>query len=311
MSAMNKRVYSLLLMIIILSSIIVSAFAHDDQKKHDADLKYVLFGNDLTVLHGKTITAFQAIADAAAISIDQFSPNEGLKWKKNVFEALQKELSDLNCPKLSVDFDDLDLNAKVANGKNVTANTHRRFTHLGWNYTRYPNMEFWKTRKQVLIDVVNRVLFYSDSFTSKIPWISGLLNSPSEQCEAFSAFVYYVHILGDHIEGDDPEKLTDLEPLIQYRSIHSPGIITELQEQLQIVFASQKNTRTYMSLMQDLSDIKIRAEENCGTWGAVDTYDRCEINQQYAKELLDILADYIPSLLKNEEFFIDDMILVA
>ena len=311
MSIMSKKVISLFLIIVALNAIIVPAFAHDDQKKHDADLKYVLFGNDLAVLPGNSQTAFQAIADAAAISIDQFSPNETLQWKKSVFEKLQKELSDLNCPKLSVDFDDIDLNAKVANGKNVTAYTHRSFTHLGWNYAGYPNIEFWKTRKQVLIDVVNRVLFYSDSFTSKIPWLSDMLNSPGEQCEAFSAVVYYVHILGDHIEGDTPDKLTDLEPLIQYRSLRSPGIITELQEQLQIVFAAQKNTRIYMALMQDLSDLKIRAEENCGTWGAVDTYERCEINQQYARELLDILAEFLPTMLRNEEFFIDDMMLAA
>ena len=57
--------------------------------------------------------------------------------------------------------------------------------------------------------------------------------------------------------------------------------------------------------------ILLLSEENCGTWGAVDTYERCEINQQYARELLDILAEYIPTLLKNEEFFIDDMMLAA
>ncbi len=310
MSIMN-RVISLLLATAILSLIVVSAAAHDDQKKHDADLKCALFGSHSAVLPERTMTAFKAIANAAAISIDQFSPNDTLQWKRNVFDDLQHELSILGRPKLSVSYDEINLNSKVAAGKNITANNHRSFTHLGWNYNRYPNMELWKTRRQVLIDVVNRVLFYSDGFTSKLPWISGILNPPSEQCEAFSAVVYYIHILGDHIEGDDPDKLTDLEPLIQYSSFRSPGIITELQEQLHIVFSSQITTRTYMSLMQELSDLRIRAEENCGTWGAVDTYERCSINQEYAKELLEILAEHMPILLKNEAFFVDDMVLAA
>lgn len=308
---MNKRIISLILIVAAFFSIIPCSYAHDDQKKHDDDLKYALFGSDHAVLTGDTKTSFQAIADAAAISIDQFSPNDSLQWKISVYENLQSELSALGLLRLSISYDDINLNAKIAGGKNITANTHRSFTHLGWNYNRYPNMEFWKTRKQVLIDVVNRVLFYPDAFTSKIPWISSMLNAPSEQCDAFSAVVYYIHILGDHIEGDDPNKLTDLEPLIQYSNFRSPGIITELQEQLQIVFVSQKSTRTYMSLMQELSDLRIRAEDNCGTWGAVDTYERCEINQQYAKELLDILADHLSSMLRNEKFFFDNMSIAA
>ena len=54
--------------------------------------------------------------------------------------------------------------------------------------------------------------------------------------------IYYIHILGDHIAGNTPDKLTDLEPLIQYASLSTPGIIAELKEQIQIVFVSQKST---------------------------------------------------------------------
>ncbi len=300
---MIKRIVSLLLVVLLLFSITVCSYAHDDQKEHDADLKAALFGSRDKILTGERRTAFQAIADAAAISIDQFSPNTSLQWKKGVYEELQQELKELGVPTLKVKFSDLDLNANVANGKNITANSHRRFTHLGWNYKNYPNMEFWNLRRQVLIDVVYNVLFKSDSLISNIPWVSNLLMGPDEKCEAFAGMVYYIHILGDHIEGDDPEKLTDLEPLIHYVGFSSPGIIPELQEQIQVVLSDQRTTRIYMSLMQDLSDLQMRAEKNCGTWGSVDTFEKCTINQKYAEELLDILSQYLPILLERESVF--------
>lgn len=199
----------------------------------------------------------------------------------------------------------IDLNSNVSGGSNITANTHRSYTHQGWNYNKYPNPEFWKTRKQLLIDVVNKVFFYPKNSLARLPWLSGILFAPSEQCDAFCGMIYYIHILGDHIEGDDPEKLTDLDPLIQYTNLTTPGIITELQEQLKVVFASQTTSRMYMELMQELSELKNDAEKNCGTWGAVDTFEKCSINQNYAVKLLDILSQRLPQLLARETFFTD------
>ena len=175
---------------------------------------------------------------------------------------------------------------------------------MGWNYNKYPNPDFWNTRKQVLLDVVNRTLFNNNKVFSWMPaWISDTFYAPNEQCEAFSAVVYYIHILGDHIEGNVPSKLTDLEPLIQYTSLSTPGIITELEEQLSIVFDSQSDSWTYAAMTQKLTVLAIKAEQNCGTWGSVDTDSKCEINQKYAEELLEILSIYMPKLLQKEAFF--------
>ena len=299
-----KRIITFVLLFTIMLSILPAAFAHDDQAKHDSDLKYALFGSRDKILNGNEKTAFQAIANAAAIMIDQFTPNSTDQWKKSVFYDLQNELTLLGLPKLTMSFDSLDLSINTIDGnKNITASTHRKYTHLGWTYKQYPNMEFWKVRKQVLLQTVNWVLFNSQPSFSWVPWLSDLLYYPSEQCDAFCAIIYYIHILGDHIEGDVPDKLTDLEPLIHYTSISSPGIITELKEQLQIVFASQKNTWTFAALMQQLTDLGIRAEHNCGTWGAIDNIEKCAINQRYATELLDILSEYLPILLEKESFF--------
>lgn len=203
-------------------------------------------------------------------------------------------------------FDKLDLNINVSpDGKNITANSHRKYTHLGWNYKDYPNEAFWETRKKVLLHTVNWTLFHDKAFFSQIPGVSNVLYSPNEQCEAFCALIYYIHMLGDHAEGDKPEKLTDLEPLIQYTGLSTSGIIVELEEQLSVVFSSQEDSWTYAALMDQLTGLKIRAERNCGTSGAVDTQEKCTLNQCYANKLLNILSEYLPNLLRNEPFFSD------
>lgn len=306
-----RKVISVLLIIVLVGTCVSCAFAHDDQNEHDKDLKQALFGNRDKQLVGEEKTAFQAIADAAAVTIDQFSPNDTLQWKKGTYDNLQNELSDLGVQTIGIDFKDLDLNIHVwdnvknAEAKNITANSHRRFTHMGWKYKRYPNEEFWKRRKSVLLQTANEVLFTRKATFSRIPLLSGLIYQPSEQCEAFCAVVYYIHILGDHIEGDIPDKLTDLEPLIQYTSFSTPGIITELMEQLRVLFPNQTSTRVFSMLMQDLTDLRIEVEDNCGMWGSVDTVEKCRENQKYAKKLLEILATHLPLLLQREPFFAD------
>ena len=301
---MKKQIIAAFLLLTFIMGSSSTAFAHDDQVEHDKDLKYALFGSRDKILNGDEKIVFEAIANAAALTIDQFSTNDTLRWKEGTYNKLQSELGELGLPKLPESFDSLNLNSKVAaDGKNITANSHRKYTHLGWNYKDYPNDAFWKTRKRILLHTINWTLFHDGTVLSKIPWISDALYAPGEQCEAFSAMVYYVHILGDHIEGNVPEKLTDLEPLIQYANLSTPGIITELKEQIQILLFSQKNGWTYAALMQDLSELEVRAEQNCGTWGAVDTVEKCTLNQEYAKELLTTLAAYLPTLLKKEAFF--------
>lgn len=300
---MRKRIVAaFLLLVFVMGS--APAFAHGNQDEHNKDLKKALFGPQEKVLSGDEKLIFNAIANAAALTIDQFSPNDSQRQKEGTYNELQNDLRKLGLPALTDSFDDLNLNSRIAaDGKNITANTHRRYTHLGWNYKNYPNEEFWAKRKQILLHTVNWTLFNDNALFSQVPWLSDVIYSPSEQCDAFCAVIYYIHILGDHIEGNAPEKLTDLEPLIQYTSLSTPGIIAELKEQFGIVFIAQKDSWTYAAMMEALSDLEIRAEQNCRMWRAVDTKERCAINQKYAKELLDILANYLPKLLKEEPFF--------
>lgn len=299
---MKRKSLACFLLILIIANLLSFSNAHDSQQGHDEDLKKVLFGTENAFIKEKE--AFQIIADAASISIDQFSPNDSINFKERSFNNLQYQLKKLNLPTIKTSFDQINLNKSVSmNNSNITANSHRLYTHLGWNYKNYINQKFWEKRKQFLIDAVHRVVFIDNSSDFKIPFISDLFDSPNEQCKAFSGLIYYTHIIGDHIDSDVPEKLTNIVPLIQYTSISSPGIIVELCEQLEIIFSSQTSTHKYSSLMQELSALKTKVEKNCKFWGSVDTQEKCIENQRYAKELIEILSNYVPNLLKNEIFF--------
>lgn len=174
-------------------------------------------------------------------------------------------------------FADIDLNKNtVGEEKNITANTHRMYTHQGWNSVKYSNKEFWDVRKKILLEASQQSLF--DVSPLNIPWFSDFiskLSGPDEQCDAFCALVYYVHILGDHLEGDKPDKLDALEPLAQYESLSSPGIIPELQECLQVLFVNQKTSWTFMSLMQDLDTLGRKAEKVYYSPGGINTEEKC------------------------------------
>ena len=123
---MRKATASLLVFSLIIC-MLSPAFAHDDQNAHDRDLRYALFGDKEKNLIGDEKTAFQAIADAAAVTIDQFSPNDTLEWKKGTYEDLQSGLEALSLAKLDIPFKDLDLNIHVwdntknTEAKNITA----------------------------------------------------------------------------------------------------------------------------------------------------------------------------------------------
>ena len=110
---MRKRIVAVfLLLVCVMGS--VPAFAHDTQEEHDRDLKYALFDSRGKVLSDDEKLIFNAIADAAALTIDQFSTNDSQRWKEGTYNKLQDDLQRLGLPVLTTSFDDLNLNSRVA-----------------------------------------------------------------------------------------------------------------------------------------------------------------------------------------------------
>lgn len=295
---MTKRIASLFLALFLFTSLLPVAYAHPSQAEHDKDLCAVLFGEDYT-LTGENKAKFQAIADAAALCIDQFSVNETIKSKKALFDSLDQRIG------FSFSFDDIELQ-KVAGGKSVTAKTHRRYTHRGWDYSEYPLMELWNQRKKILTATVNKEIFNkSPGVLKQFKWLESLVYSEeacNKQCEAFCELVYYVHILGDYEEATSlTDEFRQLIPLVRHEDPTAPALIDELISLIPILFDSQSWSTSV--LIQELEGIKADAERIVNVQGGLNTQEQFDAYHQCAMDITEALRDYIPSLLKNADFF--------
>lgn len=293
---MNKKFLLLLALACIICFHPTAVYGHDGQTAHDRDLKWVLFGNKNHTLPPAQQASFQIVADAVALCVDQFSPNETAQRKRDVFDRLKKTAN------LSIKFEDIDLN-KGVDGKNITANTHRMYTHQGWSFPMYPNPKLWAARKQLLVDTVKKQLFSKSSgLGSHLLRLFGA-ESQKEQYSSFCAFLYYIHLLGDHMVGDMPGKLSALYPLARSRDRDLPGILPEISKHLDELLNEQKNTYSYQALAQALASLVEKADDNYYQTGGINSPERCAQNQAYAEEALGLLSNYIPNLLKHEDFF--------
>jgi hypothetical protein len=143
---------------------------------------------------------------------------------------------------------------------------------------------------------------------------------PSEQCKAFCVLLYYVHILGDHIEAGEEkdlgkgitrektleEKIRGLDyvaPLSHRKYKENPGIIPDLITCCKTLFQDQSNTRTYYSLIQDLEQLADDSERLYESTGGINTEEKFVKYNKCANELLETLANYVPKLLEKEPFF--------
>ena len=311
---MIKRLQVVLIIIILLScAIIPVAYGHGSQKEHDDELFAVLFGDGYNLASDKK-PAFQAIADAAALCIDQFSTNEDKRSKEGLFNDLKSRVG------FSMSFDDIELlNGK--DGMRVSARTHRRYTHRGWNFSftlgsdeqskdeqslLKSEQKLWVQRKKILTATVNKELFGKASgFLGNFHFLEGSLYSEeacNEQCEAFCLLVYNVHILGDYLEADSySAEFQQLIPLARHEDPNSPAMIRDIINALPDLFPNQKNS--YQNLIQNLQDIEAEADQILNAWGGIRTQEQFDAYHACAEKLLELLKEQIPGLLKNEEFF--------
>lgn len=302
---MAKRIFSVFLMILLCISLQPSAFAHD-KDEHYEELEYVLFGNryykDTHPVHAKII---QAIEDATYLAIDQFN-GQGTQE----LDRLRNE----GIPDLPSSIAEINFSANYS---------HRFFTHRGWN-VNYDVKSHWEERRKILNNTVNKELFSSVSTPLDwFPWLQEAIygkNAYEQQCENFCILVYYVHILGDHIEAGEEKSigggatrtktlkektagLAYVAPLANTHDRDNPGIIPDLIKCFTVLFKSQSESYMYRNLMQDLQELRERSERVYYSTGGVNTEEKFEEYNACAKDLLEVLAQYVPEMLKKEEFF--------
>lgn len=283
---MRRRLFTAAIATVVLISFTLQAFGFGADK-HDAYLEKVLFGNG-----NYAASQTQDIKDkirmleyASYLTLDQV---RDLGQDKLDFLKQQKVK---RLPKL----DTFQLTG-------IFYGNHRNYTHRGWDYV-YPipkedshDKANWPLRKKLLCSTVNKVFDF------------GFFNERGEsycdQCNSFSALVYYVHVLGDHMSADS-YKIRDLT--IPFARAHgsdtNPDVFSELEKHFKILFSDQKNSFTYMSLKQEMDVLAEEARTLAGSTGGINTDEKFQQYQNYEEKLMNVLINYVPLLLKNEAFF--------
>lgn len=295
-----RRWIVLILILVFLTPYCV--YAHPNQKDHDVELKQVLFGSADKILQDEQAKTFQHIADAIAFCIDQFSVNETAQSKSQQYNNLKTFVP------LPYSFEEVELQ-KDEFGRNVTGKTHRKYTHRGWEFSEYPLKDLWKKRQEIVHLTVNEELFANNDGLLSFrwfPWNQGISSENKKQIDAFCALLYYVHILGDYIEATSYSSETQiLVPISTSHDKKSPSIVGDLKEKyLPALFPRQTGKTLYNLMIVELEEIGARAEEQYYFQpGGIRTQEQFDAYHKCAEDLLVALSDYIPKLLKNEEFF--------
>ena len=302
---MTKRVICIFLVITMALASVSASFAHD-RAGHDADIEYVLFGEEnYKNSHPLVKDIIQALEDATFLCVDQYN-GSGEKELRNL---LDKE----KIPGIIKSIDEI----------NYTSNsTHRGLTHRGWNMI-YDEKAHWPLRQTILINTVKKELFAEDdSIWSHLPWAEKKYSD--KQIESFCILLYYVHVLGDHIEAGEDKKIGKGEtrektlqekttgiayiaPLVRPNDNANPGVIPDLITYLEILFEDQKATskHTYEAMMQELKKLEDQSRALVGFTGGVNTEEKFTEYNNCAKELREVLGTYVPMLLRKEAYFSD------
>ena len=284
----NKLLYVVIsLFLVLFLSVPVQAHKREG---HDADLEYVLFGStEYKATHPIDADRIQALEDATYLCVDQFNGN-GTKELENLKAA--------SIPGIPNSISEIDYKSNYQ---------HRSETHRGWNLN-YEKSN-WPMRQQILYNTVETELFSNDkSVFSWLPWKKGKDsegNSYKEKCTAFCEMLYYIHIIGDHIEADKYTALAYIDPLTQLHDKNNPGVIPDLISCCSILFKDQENSYTYKDFIQEMESLQEDSNRLTSSRGGINTEEKFEEYHQCAEDLLDLMAMYIPKLLKNESFFKD------
>lgn len=266
---------SLLTVICLIAPVQVSAFSGDE---HNTYLRKVLFGESAV----RNTDALDALNDASELSIDQHNNDS-----QSVLDELRKELGVKKIPENVSEFN-------VGHGY-----LHRNYTHKGWTYD-YKGQDgndeaHWSdVRKKILLETINQKFNFG--------FWSGKLGRYNEQCDAFGALIYYVHVIGDHISNEKYHSNYEEIPLVKGAGDY--GIIEELLKYSPILFKDIKDgNETYDAYIAELTDLKADIDDIYDNQSDLSDPQVYEQYNEYAEELMQCLEDYVPLLIKREPFF--------
>ncbi len=282
---------SLLLALILLLSLWSPAYAHD-KSEHDPILEKVLFGTPQFLgslkKGSRAYKALDAMEDAVAICLDQYN---------GTYSDLLAELHLYNVHGIPDTIKEIDFPGNQY---------HRRYTHRGWSFNyAQADLAKWSIRKNLLLQSVN----YAFGFQKKAgTWISyGKAKDYgfTPKCDAFAAFIYYIHVLADYTASDKGTVHGYVIPLARLHpnSNGNEDLFGELERYLPLVLerAAAENDIAYCGLMHDIKAMHstgIAYEEAGGV-----TDESFPQYKELAQKLLDKLKTKIPGLLQQEPYF--------
>ena len=265
-------------------------------EKHDDYLEQALFGVKMSFDNETEEKNMQALEYASFLCIDYTKDNTQSSAGQTAYTFLD-------------DFGISALPDSLSTIEGPGGSSHRQYTHFGWQQGYQNDSEDkanWEARKALLLSTTNKAFdfgWFSKKFSGRL-WFDY-----DAKCDSFSALIYYVHILGDHIYTKSINTANDMIPLSRSNpSISKPSLIYELKRHIPIILADQlKNSknipRNYTALMSKIDTIDVEARRILNRDGTLSTDTDISAYNDCAQELMDVLIDYLPPLLEKEKFF--------
>lgn len=266
-----KRILICICVVALVFTLPVKTEAYE-RDEHDKLMLDVLFKHFKEFDNDKSIQdEIKAIECACYLTIDQFN------------ESGQKALNTLN------DYGVKGIPKNISEIKiSASPSTHRSYTHRGWDYP-YSGVEGkqWPNRQAVMVNTMGTIFDF---------------NGDTKKQESFCKLLYYIHILGDHMDDTSYKINNGLKMDVGGRTDKN-DIIHEWLDCIGVVFSDQKHTHKYRSLTSGLERYNSKFSKIVKSEGGVNTDEKFAEYNKLCKNLMDFMTMYIPEMLKDETFF--------
>lgn len=273
---MVRRLFRTILLLFLCGVIVVECLQSEviayERKDHDKYMLEALFKNFKEVDNDPGITEkLEALESASYLCIDQFNSKGQRDLDKLLHFGVKGIPKNIN----EISFD-------------AWGTTHRSYTHRGWRSTNNSlPTEKRELREQILLNTADAVFDFAGN---------------EKQKESFCALIYYIHLLGDHMDDSSYKVNNGLKMEVGGRK-DKTDIIHELETHIAVVFSDQSHTHKYQSLMASLEKYNSRFYKLINSEGGINTDEKFAEKQEYVEGLTKLLTYYLPEMLKDEPFF--------
>ena len=132
------------------------------------------------------------------------------------------------------------------------------------------------------------------NFNNMPDFLDMLFGVESDECDAFSEFLYCIHLLGDHIDFKESTFARGEHQIMPLAAMYGDSLISSMIRTFPLVFPHGNYTMLQLELEHMnmeicfiLYDSQVNIEQYCDA----------------AKKVKDILIRYVPDLLRDESYF--------